>query len=284
MDWSEYPNVSIIGSFEELDQIQSDGSEARNSRIRELLEPYLNAVADWIVKKFPVSPNLITLAGAAGMMVGAGLANKAQLAEDKMFALAMEAFFAGWDAWDGMQARAMNRERKKSGEPMVPNYWGPLLDTMMDRIVNSGMAALRADSAHKRGSKLGEIAALAMLATSPISALGRKHAERNLLLAVKEDRGLGSQFGRMIAQVLITTFPSIKGVEIQPIVDTMLAAMAVKVGWSRFHTDKQPGEKTPVSEATYNQARLIYPAMWAVAVGAAVASFTLYKHFHKDRA
>lgn len=201
---------------------------ARNSRLRNNTRGPIEKVAGYLTDKFPkLKANQISWIGFTSVLGGSSLQAYSKIGEQDAIAGLLQATGSLVDAFDGPVAR-LGRGSEN----------GFLHDVSADKLSEAAIFWGHALAAKKRGSKLGELAALAALSTCVLPALVRSGAE-TIGYVTEEDGGsrlslLGTRAGRCVLGVLGTISP-----EIQPLSDTISSVSNVYASFSRIKTMKK---------------------------------------------
>lgn len=209
--------------------------DARNGELRSFTRIPIEKVAGYLTDKFPeLKANQISWGGFATVLVGSLFQASSAEGENNGKAALVQLAGSAVDALDGPIARL----GKGSDN-------GFLHDVSADKLSEAAIFWGHAVAAKNRGSKLGELSALAALSTCVIPALVRSGAEARGYVT-EEDGGsklslLGTRAGRCVLGVLGTVSP-----EVQPLSDAISAASNLHASFSRINTMKN--NENPKSE------------------------------------
>ncbi len=259
-------------------------SETRNSPLRKVTAPLTSTIAKGIDKAVPWMPTeIINLAG--NFMVTWASLKAAQRNEldprgyrnESIKAAIIMSIGSGLDGIDGPHAR----ERDKRLPGTVNFERGGIIDALGDRYQELSLAVSRAVSAHKRGDKIGKVLALTTAITNPLPSIVRAGAESLGIKVPESGKGLfgliGTRPGRAALGTLATISPEVKGLPIQPALDTLMTVSNLKTAADRLAVIIKGTQQT-LSSKTRDEAKTRLIALGIFGIAAAGTSlFTWHR-------
>jgi phosphatidylglycerophosphate synthase len=260
-------------------------SVTRNSEIRGKLAGTIDSITRKFHELFPdVTANDITLLGAIGTGIGAGIAamrNGDHSPKDTtLTALSLTTITTSQlsDAFDGSMARLISKEKN---QPLNPN--GQLFDAASDRLGELLLSLGRVISAEKRNDTLGSYAAIATAVTSSLPSTARAYAESKGTAVPETGKGVlgivGTRVGRAFLGILATEFPEIKRVPVQVIADMLTTTASIITTAQRLKAHHN-GTK-PLTLEIQSDAKKRLKLLGAISVVSAVAAGVTYISLRK---
>jgi len=230
-------------------------NETRNSRYRKIFEKPISKITDILVKIPHISANKITVAGTVSVLLGGALKALPEniINSDlgiSLIALGLIGIGAMADGFDGAVARRLG----------ISSVDGALLDMMMDRIQESGLAFSRMVAAFFRNDDLGIAAATAAGITNPLTSYTRALAEEKggsvSEAGEKFPATIGNRFPRAIMNTPATIFPEPQNIPLQNILDTMATIGNLAATLERYGKCKKiPKIIGPLTKDQYTAAK-----------------------------
>ncbi|MBI2337780.1 hypothetical protein HYU95_01220 [Candidatus Daviesbacteria bacterium] len=263
-------------------------SETRNSWIRKQTNGVILGATRFVHEHIPgFSPTHLNILGAvegaAGALVAATRDPYKQGGEKGKTAIAAILTTDGAlkDAFDGSLARMIATE-----DPTKVNFKkGQLYDAASDRTQELSMALSRAWSAHKRGDRFAELAALATAIISPWSSVSRAFAEYRRKRVPESGRGLfglaGTRVGSAAIGELAMLYPEPKDIRMQAIADSLMVASKIITTADRLRTAFAKGDAV-LSEETREDAKTRLMVMGGFAAISLAGSLFTYWRMHRN--
>lgn len=266
--------------------VGSGVSKTRNSALRQQTDVLIHATTLVIHRALPwLTPNEITALGVIEVLGGVYLAERNNLAIIPSGLVNTTSLFLEGDGYlkdrfDGELARIVNNEFPGKHDSSI----GQLCDVMADRTEEIGAAIFRAHTAYIKKSKLGEQAAFSVAVTTTLPSLTRAYVE-SLGYAVPEMglnifQAAGTRFGRIILGTAATHFREIRGVPLQPAIDTFSAVANVNNAITRLCILKDRRTRPSLGEKERSEALSrgkILAATEAVSIIAALAAHEIFR-------
>lgn len=216
----------------------------RNSSLRKITDRLVHQTALMLHQVLPdVTPNQITALGVVEVLAGVYLAEEANLhpsTKDKTLALLLETTGYICDALDGALARIIMSESPEKHDGL----WGQLADVSADRTQEIGAALLRARTAYLKGSSIGEFAALSAAMTTTLPSLARAYVESQGYnvpeMGMSIFQAAGTRTGRIVLNTVASHLREVKGIPLQPAIDTFATAANLNNTITRLNILKDP--------------------------------------------
>ena len=273
-----------------MNELLSSVTATRNSELRRITAHIPRILARRLHDKFPdLTADHLTFLGAIGTGIGgfiATLRNGENSPKNKKLTITSGLVMvasAGMDALDGQLAREMEQSNPGSGNLLA----GQVKDAASDSFQELFLSIARAISAHKRGSKLGEIMALVNGATNSLSRLSRAFAESRQKPVPETGVGpvgiIGTRAGLAVLGIAATLFPEVREVPVQVAVDALVTGANIVTALQRTEIALDKSAPT-LDEKTRQEAEIRFKALLvieAISIGAAVITYKLL-HSHSN--